>query len=114
MPVLSRHPEMGRTGFPGCDTNGRKHEVVKVAVMKRRLSVSAGLLLLSALTLPGATSVEAAGIGVQLGGYGHTIPRAIAGGHNPHVDAGRARSKVNTRSIQPNTTGESAAIKSRK
>ena len=55
--------------------------------MKRRLSVSAGLLLLCALTLPGAASVEAAGIGVQFGGHGHNIPRAIAGGHNPHVDA---------------------------
>jgi hypothetical protein len=90
-----------------------KHEVVKVAVMKRRSSISAGLLLLSALILSGATWAEAAGIGVQLGGHGHHIPRAIAGGYNPHVDAGRARSQANTRSIQPDTTGESTAIKSR-
>ncbi len=84
--------------------------------MKRRLSVSAGLLLLCALTLPGAASVEAAGIGVQFGAHGHNIPRAIAGGFNPHVEAARARSQTNpnTRSIQPNTTGESTAIKSRK
>jgi hypothetical protein len=82
--------------------------------MKRRLSVSAGLLLLGALTLPGAASVEAAGIGVQLGVHGHNMPRAIAGGHNPHVESTRARSQTNTRSIQPNTTGESTAIRSRK
>jgi hypothetical protein len=81
--------------------------------MKRRSSISAGLLLLSALILSGATWAEAAGIGVQLGGHGHHIPRAIAGGYNPHVDAGRARSQANTRSIQPDTTGESTAIKSR-
>ena len=84
--------------------------------MKRRLSVSAGLLLLCALTLPGTASVEAAGIGVQFGAHGHNIPRTIAGGFNPHVEAARSRSQTNpnTRSIQPNTTGESTAIKLRK
>ncbi|WKA30108.1 hypothetical protein [Bradyrhizobium roseum] len=80
------------------------------------MSVTAGLVLLSALTLPGAASMQAAGISVQLGGHGHNVPRAIAGGHNPHVDAARTRLQTNpnTRTIQPNMTGESAAIKSRK
>jgi hypothetical protein len=83
--------------------------------MKRRLSVSAGLLLLGAQTQPGPPSAEAAGIGVQFGAHGHNIPRAIAGGHNPRVEAARTRSQTspNTRNIQPNTTGESTAIKSR-
>lgn len=82
--------------------------------MKRRLSFSAGLLLVGALS--GAGSAEAAGIGVQLGAHGHNIPRAIAGAHNPHVEGARARSQTNpnARRIQPNTTGESTAIKSRK
>jgi hypothetical protein len=87
--------------------------------MKRRFSFPAGLLLLTVLNLSGAAPVKAAGIGVQLGVYGHNIPRAVAGVQNSHAgrDAGaRVRSQMNpnTRSIRPDTAGESAATRSRK
>jgi len=77
------------------------------------------LMLLCALTAPGAATAEAAGIGVHLGGHAQNIPRAVAGGHNPHVVAGagaQAPSQLNpnTRSIQPGGADESTAIKSPK
>ena len=77
------------------------------------------LMLLCALIAPGAASAEAAGIGVHLRVHAQNIPRAVAGGHNPHVGVGagaQAPSQLNpnTRSIQPGGAGESTAIKSRK
>lgn len=116
MPGLSVDPGRGSNRLPGLrHQTFTKHEVVKVSVMKRRLSVSAGLLI-GALTLPGAAAAKAAGIGVQLGVLGHNIPRAIANGHHLHVQATRERPQTNpnVRSIHPNTTDESTAIKSRK
>jgi hypothetical protein len=81
--------------------------------------VPTGLLLLCALISLDATTAEAAGIGVHLRGHAQNIPRAVAGGHNPHAGVGggaQAPSRVNpsTRSIQPDTAGESTAVKSRK
>ena len=85
--------------------------------MNRRFSSPAGLLFLCALIALDATKAEAAGIGVHLKGHAQNIPRAVAGGHNPHIWAGgQAPSRLhpNTRTIQPDTAGESTAVKSRK
>jgi hypothetical protein len=90
---------------------------VKDAVMSRRFSPVGCLMLLCVLTAPGAATAEAADIGVHLRGHAQNIPRAAAGGHNPHIGAGgQAPSRLhpNTRSIQPDTAGESTAVKSRK
>lgn len=107
-----------RTGFRKDDTNGHTHEVVKEAVMNRRFSSPAGLLLLYALISLAATTAEAAGIGVHLRGHAPNIPRAVAG-DTIRIGVGggaQAPSRVNpsTRSIQPDTAGESTAVKSRK
>lgn len=77
------------------------------------------LMFLCTLIALGATTAEAAGIGVHLRVHAQNIPRAVAGGHNPHVgvEAGaQAPSPLNpnTRSIQLDTAGESTAIKSPK
>lgn len=87
--------------------------------MISRFSSPACLVLWCGLIALGPTAAEAAGIGVHLGGHAQNIPRAVAGGHNPHVGVGAgaqapSRPKPNTRSIQLDTAGESAAIKSRK
>jgi hypothetical protein len=92
---------------------------VKDAVMSRRFSLPACLMLLCVLTAPGAAPAEATGIGVHLRGHAQNIPRAVAGGHNPRVGVGAgaqapSQLKPNTRSIQLDTAGESAAIKSPK
>jgi hypothetical protein len=87
--------------------------------MSRRFSLLACLMLLGALIASGATTAQAAGIGVHLRGHAQNIPRAVAGGHNPHV-GGRAgaqtpsRLNPNTRSIQPGGAGESTATRSLK
>ena len=87
--------------------------------MNRRFWSPADLLLLCALISLDATTAEAAGIGVHLRVHAQNIPRAVAGGHNPHVGVGagaQAPSQLNpnTRSIQPGGAGESTAIKSLK
>ncbi|MCK1515689.1 hypothetical protein IVB22_24670 [Bradyrhizobium sp. 190] len=79
---------VGRTGFRNYDTNGHKHEVVKVAVMRCRFSLPACLTLLCSLLALGLTTAEAAGIGVHMRIDAQNIPRAIAGGLNPHVSVG--------------------------
>jgi hypothetical protein len=76
-------------------------------------------MFLCTLIALGATTAEAAGIGVHLRVHAQNIPRAVAGGHNPHVgvEAGAqapSRLNPNTRSIQLDTAGESTAIKSPK
>lgn len=78
-----------------------------------------GLMLLCALIAPGPTTAEAAGIGVYLRVHAQNIPRAVAGGHNPHVGVGAgaqapSRLNPNTRSIQPGGAGETTATKSPK
>jgi len=87
--------------------------------MISRFSVPACLVLLCGLIALGATTADAAGIGVHLMGHAQNIPRAVAGGHNPHVGVGAgaqepSRLNPNTGSIQLDTAGESTAIKSRK
>ncbi len=85
--------------------------------MNRRFLFPAGLLFLCVLIALDATTAEAAGIGVHLWGHAQNIPRAVAGGHNPHLGGGgQAPSRLhpNTRTIQPDTAGESTAVKSRK
>jgi len=83
--------------------------------MVRRFSPPACLVLLCGLIALGPTTVDAAGIGVHLRAHAQNIPRAVAGGHNPHVGAqAPSRLEPNTRSIQLGTAGESTAIKSRK
>ena len=77
------------------------------------------LMLLCALIALGAATAEAAGIGVHLRGHAQNIPRAVAGAHNPHVGVGAgaqapSRLNSNTRSIQPDTAGESTATRSPK
>ena len=95
------------------------HELVKEAVLSRRFSLPACLVLLCAVIAPGAATAEAAGIGVHLRVHAQNIPRAVAGGHNPHVgvEAGAqapSRLNPNTRSIQPGGAGESTATRSLK
>ena len=87
--------------------------------MSRRFSPPACLVLLCGLIAPGPTTAEAAGIGVHLRGHAQNIPRAVAGGHNPHVGVGAgaqapSRLNPNTRSIQLDTAGETTAPKSPK
>ena len=88
--------------------------------MRRRFLPHARLVLLcGGLIALGATTAEAAGIGVHLRGHAQTIPRAVAGGHNPHVGVGAgaqapSRLNPNTRSTQPGGAGETAATKSPK
>ena len=77
------------------------------------------LMLLCALIALGPTTAEATGVGVHLRVHAQNIPRAVAGGHNPHVGMGAdaqspSRLNPNTRSIQLNGAGESAATKSPK
>jgi hypothetical protein len=75
---------------------------VKGAVVIGRSSPPACLVLWCSVIALGATTAEAAGIGVYFRVHAQNIPRAVAGGHNP------------TRSIRLDTAGESTAIKSRK
>jgi hypothetical protein len=87
--------------------------------MDSRFSLPACLVLLCGQIAPGPTTAEAAGIGVHLRVHAQNIPRAVAGGHNPHAGmrAGAqapSRLNPNTRSIQLDTAGESTAIKSPK
>lgn len=87
--------------------------------MSRHFSSPACLLLLCGLLAPGATTAEAAGIGVYLRVHAQNIPLAVAGGHNPHVGVGAgaqapSRLNPNTRSIQLDTAGESTATRSPK
>ena len=87
--------------------------------MDSRFSLPACLVLLCGLIVLCSTTAEAAGIGVHLRVHAQNIPRAVAGGHNPHVGVGAgaqapSRLNPNTRSIQLDTAGESTAIKSPK
>ena len=87
--------------------------------MSRHFLLAGCLMLLYALIALGASTAEAAGIGVHLRVHAQNIPRAVAGVHNPHVGMGagaQAPSQLhpNTRSIQPGGAGESTAIKSPK
>jgi len=92
---------------------------VKEAVIVSRFSPPACLVLLCGLIALGPTTVDAAGIGVHLRVHAQNIPRAVAGGHDPHVGVGAgaqapSRLKPNTRSIQPGGAGESTATRSPK
>jgi hypothetical protein len=85
--------------------------------MSSRLQAPACLVLLSGLVALGAAPAEAAGVGLHLRGYAQNIPRAVAGTHNPHLGAGAqapSRHVPNTRSIQLDRAGESAATRSLK
>ena len=108
----------GRTGSRNGDTNGLMHETVKEPAMPSPLLRLGSLALLFGLIVPGGTA-DAAGIGLNLRGHAHNIPHAVAGGRNPRVGVGAgeqppSRPHSNTRSIQMDTTGESAASRSRK
>ena len=77
------------------------------------------LMPLCALIALGASTAEAAGIGMHLRVHAQNIPRAVAGGHGPHVGMGagaQAPSQLNpnTRGIQPGGAGESTATRSPK
>ena len=87
--------------------------------MDSRFSLPACLVLLCGLIALVPPTAEAAGIGVHVRVHAQNIPRAVAGGHNPHVGVGAgaqtpSQLKPNTRSIQLDTAGESTAIKSPK
>jgi hypothetical protein len=85
--------------------------------MDSGFSLPACRVLLCGLIALGPVTAEAAGIGVHVRVHAQTMPRAVAGAHNPHVGAGAqapSRLNPNTRSIQRDTAGESAAIKSPK
>jgi hypothetical protein len=92
---------------------------VKEAVTDCRFSLPACFVLLCGLIALGPTTAKAAGIGVHLRVHAQNIPRAVAGGHNPHVGVGAdaqapSRLNPNARSIQLDTAGKSTAIKSPK
>ena len=53
--------------------------------MISRFLPPAYLVFLYGLIALGPTTAEAAGIGVHLRVHAQNIPRAVAGGHNPHV-----------------------------
>jgi hypothetical protein len=57
--------------------------------MDSRFSLPACLVLVCGVIALGSTTAEAAGIGVHLRVHAQNIPRAVAGGHNPHGN-GRA------------------------
>jgi hypothetical protein len=87
--------------------------------MISRFSPPIRLVLLCGLIALGSTTAGAAGIGVHLRVHAQNMPRAVAGGHNPHVGVGagaQAPSRLypNTRSIQPGGAGETTATKSPK
>jgi hypothetical protein len=110
---------VGRTGFRHRDTNGHKHEVVKECVMSRRFPPAACLVLSCGLVAVGPAPAEATGVGVHLRAHTQNIPRAVAGMHNPHIGVGAgaqapSRLTPNTRSIQLDGAGESAATRSLK
>jgi hypothetical protein len=75
------------------------------------------LMFLCTLIALGATTAEAAGIGVHLRVHAQNIPGAVAGGHSAHAGVGagaQTPSQPNTRSIQPGGAGESTATRSPK
>ena len=81
--------------------------------MDSRFSLPACLVLLCGLP----PTAEAAGIGVHVRVHAQNIPRAVAGGHNPHLGMGAgaqtpSQLNPNTRNIQLDTAGERTAIKS--
>ena len=87
--------------------------------MSRRFDRPACLVIVCSLAAIGPATAEAAGVGIQLRGHTQNIPRAVAGAHHPHVGAGGgaqspSRAAPNTRSIQPDGAGESAATRSLK
>ena len=83
--------------------------------MSSRFRFPARLVLLSGLVALGAAPAETAGVGLHLRGHAQNIPRAVAGTHNPHLGAGvSSRHVPNTRSIQLDGVGESAATRSLK
>ncbi|WP_157088175.1 hypothetical protein [Bradyrhizobium jicamae] len=80
--------------------------------MSRRFSYPAWLVLLPGLLALDPGAAEAAGVHLRV--HAQNIPRAVAGGHDPHVGvrAGAptpSRLHPNTRSIQLDGAGESAA-----
>jgi hypothetical protein len=94
------------------------HETVKEPAMPSSLLRPGWLALLFALIVLGGTAY-AAGIGLNLRGHAHNIPRAVAGARNPHVGVGAgqqapSRLHPNIRNIQMEITGESRANRSRK
>jgi len=85
--------------------------------MSSRFRFRACLMLRSGLVAVGPAPAEAAGVGLHLRGHVQNIPRAVAGTHNPHLGAGAqapSRHVPNTRSIQLDGAGESAATRSLK
>ena len=85
--------------------------------MRSCFSSHASLVLFCGLLALGATTAEAAGIGVHLRVHAQNIPRAVAGGHSPHVGVGAgaqvpSQLHPNTRSIQSGGAGENAATRS--
>ncbi|WP_141688279.1 hypothetical protein [Bradyrhizobium paxllaeri] len=87
--------------------------------MSRCFSSRTCLVLLAGLLAFGPRAAEAAGAGVHLRVHAQNIPRAVAGGHNSHVGVGAgaqtpSRLHPNTRGIQLDGAGESAATRSLK
>jgi hypothetical protein len=87
--------------------------------MDSRFALPTCRVLLCGRIALGPTTGEATGIGVHVRVHAQTIPRAVAGGHNPHVGVGAdtqapSRLNPNTRGIQLDAADESTAIKSPK
>jgi hypothetical protein len=85
--------------------------------VSRGFSLPACLVLLCTVIALGATTAEAAGIGVHLRVHAQNIPGAVAGRHSPHAGMGAgaqtpSQLNPNTRSIQPGGAGESTATRS--
>jgi hypothetical protein len=83
--------------------------------MSSRFRFPACLVLLSGLVALGLAPAGAAGVGLHLRGYAQNIPRTVAGTHNLHPGAGApspSRHVPNTRGIQLDGAGKSAATRS--
>jgi hypothetical protein len=77
------------------------------------------LMFLCTLIALGATTAEAADIGMHLRVHAQNIPGAVLGDTVPHAGVGagaqtRSQLNPNTRSIQPGGAGESTATRSPK
>ena len=82
--------------------------------MSRHFQRPVCLVIACGLMAIGPATAEAAGVGIQLRGHTQNIPRAVAGTHNPHIGVGAgaqspSRTAPNTRNIQHDGAGESAA-----
>ncbi|MEH2610964.1 hypothetical protein [Bradyrhizobium sp. AZCC 1693] len=69
--------------------------------MISRFSPPIRLVLLCGLIALSSTTAGAAGIGAHLRVHAQNMPRAVAGGHNPHVGVGCGKGCAESRNRAP-------------